>query len=88
MYALQVFDKMSKWHFLIILDSNEYQFVGITIIIHVYHDLIIGIVFYTCCLVSVFSYIGHASHMHTRCTLVAPLLHTLNHLTCCYIHSY
>ena len=43
----QVFDKMTKWHFGVVLDSNEYQTLGITMIIHVYHVLIIGYVFYT-----------------------------------------
>ena len=38
---------MPKWHFLIVLDSNEYQFLGITMIMHVYHVLIIGYKFYT-----------------------------------------
>ena len=72
MCALYVFDKMPKWHFVVVLDSNEYQILGITIIIHVYHDLIIGGVFYALCPVSAYSCIGHASHMHTRCTLDAP----------------
>ena len=49
MCALYVFDKMPKWHFVVVLDSNEYQILGITIIIHVYHDLIIGGVFYALC---------------------------------------
>ena len=68
---------MSKWHFLVVLDSDEYQILGVTIIIHVYHVLIIGGVFYTLCPVSAvnaYSCIGHATHMHTRCTFVA---HTL-----------
>ena len=72
--ALYVFDKMPKWHFVVVLDFNEYKILGITIIIHVYHVLIIGDVFYTLCLVSTYSCIGHASHMHTRCTFAA---HTL-----------
>ena len=45
--AYQVFDKMPKWHFGVVLDSNEYQTLGITTIIHIYHVLIIGCVFYT-----------------------------------------
>ena len=65
---------MPKWHFLIILDSDEYQILGITIIIHVYHVLIISDVFYTLFPMSAYSYIGHASHMHTRYTFAA---HTL-----------
>ena len=65
---------MPKWHFVVVLDSNEYQTLGITIIIHVYHVLIIGGVFYTLFLVNAYSCIGHASHMHTRCTFDA---HTL-----------
>ena len=64
---------MPKWHFVVVLDSDEYQTMGITIIIHVYHVLIIGGVFYALCPMSAYSCIGHASHMHTRCTL----LHTL-----------
>ena len=66
---------MPKWHFLIVLDSDEYQILGITIIIHVYHVLIIGGVFYTLCPMSAYSCIGRASHMHTRYTFAA---HTLN----------
>ena len=41
---------------------------------HVYHVLIIGCVFYTLCLVSACSCIGHASHMYNRCTFAT---HTL-----------
>ena len=74
--------------FVVVLDSDEYQTLGITMIIHVYHVLIIGCVFYTLCPLSACSCIGHASHMHIKCTLVALLLHTLDHLTCFYIHSY
>ena len=65
---------MSKWHFLVVLDSDEYQILGITIIIHVYHVLIIVGVFYTLCPVSAYSCIGNASHMHTRYTFTT---HTL-----------
>ena len=46
-YAYQVFDKMPKWHFAIVLDSDEYQTLRITMIMHVYHVLIFGCVFYT-----------------------------------------
>ena len=42
-----MFDKMPKWHFGVILDSNEYQTLRITMIRLVYHVLIIGCVFYT-----------------------------------------
>ena len=45
--AYQVFVKMPKWHFGVVLDSDEYQTLGITMIIHIYHVLIIGCVFYT-----------------------------------------
>ena len=65
---------MPKWHFVVVLDSDEYQTLGVTIIIHVYHVLIISGVFYTLFPVSAYSCIGHASHMHTRCTYAA---HTL-----------
>ena len=64
---------MLKWHFVVVLVSDEYQTLGITIIIHVYHVLIIGGVFYAICPVNAYSCIGHASYMHIRCTL----LHTL-----------
>ena len=74
MCALYVFDKMSIWHFVVVLGSDEYQILEITIIIHIYHVLIISGVFYTLCPVSAYSCIGHASHMHTRCTFAA---HTL-----------
>ena len=62
---------MPKWHFATVLDSDEYQILGIIIIIYVYHVLIIGGVFYTLCPVSAYSCIGHASHIHTRYTFVA-----------------
>ena len=65
---------MPKWHFLAVLDSDEYQTLGITIIIHVYHVLIIGGVFYAFFPVSAYSCIGHASHMHTRCTFAVHIL--------------
>ena len=65
---------MPKWHFVVVLDSDENQTLGITIIIHVYHVLIIGVVFYTLCPVSAYSCIGHASHMRTRCTFAAHSL--------------
>ena len=66
-----------------LLDSDEYQFLGITIIIHVYHVLIISCGFYIFCPISACSCIDHASHMHTRCTLDA---HTLSIDMFC-IHS-
>ena len=44
--AHQVFDKMPKWHFDVVLDFNEYQTFRITMIGLVYHVLIIGCVFY------------------------------------------
>ena len=43
----QVFDKMPKWQFDIVLNSNEFQTLDITMIGLVYHVLIIGCVFYT-----------------------------------------
>ena len=43
----QVFDKMLKRHFGIVLDSNEFQTLEIIIIRLVYHILIICCVFYT-----------------------------------------
>ena len=55
MCTLYVFDKMPKWHFVVVLDSDEYQTLGITIIIHVYHVLIIGGVIYTLFLLSAYS---------------------------------
>ena len=88
---------MPKWHFVVVLDSNEYQTLGIIIIIHVYHVLIIAGVFYTLFPVSAYSCIGCASHMHTRCTFAAHTLtldmfctsfmlvksfQTFQHLTC------
>ena len=45
--AYHVFDKMPKWHFGVVLDSNEFQTLGITMIELFYHVLIIGCVFYT-----------------------------------------
>ena len=43
----QVLNKMLKWHFDVVLDSNEFQTLGITMIELVYHVLIFGCVFYT-----------------------------------------
>ena len=74
---------MPTWHFLVVLDFDEYQILGITIIIYVYHVLIIGCVFYTPWPLSACSCIGYASHMHTRCTFAA---HTLTLDMFC-IHS-
>ena len=62
---------MPKSHFLVVLDSDEYQTLGITMIMHV---LIFNYVFYTLFPLSACSCISHASHMHTRCTFAA---HTL-----------
>ena len=75
---------MPKWNFLVVLDSDKYQFLGITMIMHIYHVLIIGCVFYTLCSMSACSCIGHASHMHTRCIFAA---HTLTLDMFC-IHSW
>ena len=52
-------------------------------IMHVYHVLIIGCVFYTLCPLSSCSCIGHASHINTRCIFAA---HTLTLDMFC-IHS-
>ena len=40
-----VFDKTPKWHFDVVLDFDEFQTWGITMIELVYHVLIIGCVF-------------------------------------------
>ena len=45
--AYEMFDKILKWHFLVFLDSNEFQNLGFPMIKLVYHVLIIGCVFYT-----------------------------------------
>ena len=45
--AHKVFDKMPKWHFGVVLNSNEFQTLGIIMIGLIYHVLIIGRVFYT-----------------------------------------
>ena len=45
--AYQVFDKILKGHFLVVLDSNEFQILGFPMIELVFHVLIIGCVFYT-----------------------------------------
>ena len=65
--AHQVFDKMPKWHFGVVLDSNEFQTLGITMIGFVYHVLIIGCVLHTLtkmCLVMPCTCIAYAHHMH------------------------
>ena len=46
LYAYYVFDEMPKWHCVVVLDSDEYQTLRITMIMHVYHVLIIGCFFY------------------------------------------
>ena len=61
--------------FFIVSNSIEYKFLGITMIMHAWHVLIIGCVFYTLWLVSALSCIVYASHMHTISTLDA---HTLS----------
>ena len=83
--AYQVFDKMFKWYFCVVLDSNEYQTLENTMIIHVYHVLIIGCVFYTLWPNCAKSYLAHASHRHTICTLDA---HTCTIVTCFTFHWY
>ena len=70
-YAHYVFDEMPKWHFIVVLNSDEYQTLGITMIMHVYHVLIFGRVFYTLFPMQALSCLDHASHMHTTCTLDA-----------------
>ena len=45
--AYQVFDKMLKWHFLVVLDSNEFQILGFPMIELVFHVSIIGCMLYT-----------------------------------------
>ena len=60
--------------FFVVLDSIEYKFLGIAMIIHIYHVLIIGCVFYTLYPMSVLSCIAQASHMHTTSTLDAHIL--------------
>ena len=45
--AYQMFEKMLKWHFCVVLDFNEFQILGFTLILLVDHVLIIGCVFYT-----------------------------------------
>jgi len=74
---------MPLWYFFTLLDFDEYKFLVITMIMQVYHVLIIGCVFYTLCLVNACSCISHASHMRTRCTIDA---HTLS-LDMFYIYS-
>ena len=54
-------------------------------IMQVYHVLIIGCVVYTLCPISACSCIGHASHMHTRCTFAAHIL-TLD-MFCIHSHQ-
>ena len=65
---------MPKWYFLVILYFDEYQLLGNSMIMHVYHVLIIGCVFYILCPMSACTCISHASHMHTRCTFAAHII--------------
>ena len=62
---------MPKWHVVVVLDFDESQTLGITMIMHVYHVLIFGYMFYILFPLSACSCIGHTSHMHTRCTFAA-----------------
>ena len=71
LYAYYVFDEMPKWHFVVILDSDEYQTLGITMFLHSQHVLNIGHVFYTLFPKCAWSCLDHASHMHITCTLDA-----------------
>ena len=34
LYEHYVFDEMPKWHFVVVLDSNEYHTLGITMFLH------------------------------------------------------
>jgi len=34
LYAHYMFDEMRKWHFVVVLDSDEYQILGINMILH------------------------------------------------------
>ena len=71
LYAYYVFDEMPKWHFVVVLDSDEYQTLGITMFLHSQHVLNIGHVFYTLFPKCASSCLDHASHMHITCTLDA-----------------
>ena len=71
LYAYYVFDEMPKWHFVVVLDSDEYQTLGITMFLHSQHVLNIGHVFYTLFPKCAWSCLDHASHMHITCTLDA-----------------
>ena len=71
LYAYYVFDEMPKWHFVVVLDSDEYQTLGITMFLHSQHFLNIGHVFYTLFPKCAWSCLDHASHMHITCTLDA-----------------
>ena len=84
---------MPKWHFGVVLDFDEYQTLGITMIMHVYHVLIIGCVFYTLWSKCASSCLDHISHMHTSCTLDAHTYSLVMFWTslmldkCCYMFS-
>ena len=71
LYAYYVFDEMPKWHFVVVLDSDEYQTLGITMFLYSQHVLNIGHVFYTLFPKCAWSCLDHASHMHITCTLDA-----------------
>ena len=71
LYAYYVFDEMPKWHFVVVLDSDEYQTLGITMFLHSQHVLNIGHVFYTLFPKCAWSCLDHASHMHITFTLDA-----------------
>ena len=80
---------MPKWHFLVVLDSDMYQSLGITMFLRSQHVLNFGCVVYTHCPVSACSCIGHASHMHTKFTFAAHTV-TLD-MFCihsCYLHLF
>ena len=76
--AYQVFDKMPKWHFGVVLDSNEYQILGLT-----WLDMFIMFWSLGVCFTHFNpNVLSHALHMHHICTPHAHLMHTLVHLSC------
>ena len=72
--ALQVFNKMSLRHFLICLDSDEYQTLGFIMFPHQEHVRFIGCVFNTPCPTCAFSMLWSCiAHSHLLHTPLLPL---------------
>ena len=76
--AYQVFDKMLKWNFWVVLDSNGLPWLNLFIM---FWSLVVCFTHFDLAVLS------HALHMHHICTSHAHLMHTLAHSSCFAYHS-